>query len=153
MSRIFAAIRVLCLAVVLCASFTSLKAQTTPVITTQPTSKTINQGTSTTFTVVATGTTLTYQWTFNAAAISGATNSTYTIASPTPVNSGVYACTITSAGTASVNSSNATLLVYIPYVVRTIAGTAYAMGSTNATGAAASFLSPQALVTDSAGNI
>src|ERR1051325_852561 len=47
-----------------------------PAITTQPQSQTVNQGTSATFTVSASGTTpFTYQWSFNAGSISGATAS------------------------------------------------------------------------------
>jgi sugar lactone lactonase YvrE len=153
MSRFLATVRVLALTLLFFCLSGALRAQTAPSITTQPSSKTINQGTPTSFSVVATGTSLTYQWLFNGSNISGATASTYTLANPVPENAGTYACTVSSGGTTSVTSSNATLLIYVPYVLRTIAGTAYAMGSTNATGAAASFLSPQALVADSMGNI
>jgi len=153
MTRLLAAIRVLCLTLVACIFINALHAQTAPTITTQPSSKTINQGTSTTFTIVATGTSLTYQWMFNGSAITGATATSYTIASPTPDNAGNYTCVVTSAGTASTTSSTATLLIYVPYVVRTIAGSAYAMGSANGTGSGATFLSPQALVADSSGNL
>jgi sugar lactone lactonase YvrE len=153
MTRLLAAIRVLCLTFIACTFIHVLHAQTAPVITSQPSSKTINQGTSTTFTIVATGTTLTYQWMFNGSAISGATAASYTISSPTPDNGGNYTCVVTSAGAASTTSSTATLLVYVPYVVKTIAGSAYVMGSANGTGSAASFLSPQGLVVDSSGNV
>ena len=50
-----------------------------PTITSQPSSQTAQIGALATFTVAATGTgTLTYQWTWNGAAVSGATGSSYT---------------------------------------------------------------------------
>ena len=86
-------------------------AVTGPSITTQPASATVTPGTSVTFTVVASGTaTLTYQWNKAGAAISGATNASYTIASPQAADAGSYTVTVTnSAG--STTSSAATLTV------------------------------------------
>ncbi|QYM79662.1 putative Ig domain-containing protein [Horticoccus luteus] len=52
-----------------------------PVITTQPTAQSADQGGSVTFSVDATGPAISYQWFRNGAAIPGATSSTYTIAS------------------------------------------------------------------------
>lgn len=54
-----------------------------PTITTQPTSRTVDQGRSTTFSVAATSPTsaLSYQWTRNGVDIAGATASSYTLAS------------------------------------------------------------------------
>ena len=63
---------------------------TTPVISAQPGNATVNANSPVTFAVVATGTPLTYKWTYNGYPIPGATNSTYTIASVQPSNAGTY---------------------------------------------------------------
>lgn len=85
-----------------------------PIITTQPTNQTIVQGQSATFVVAASGTApLSYQWTFNAANISGATSSTFVA-----TNAGTYAVVVTNiAGTNT--SANATLTVSIPPTITT----------------------------------
>jgi len=83
----------------------------TPAITTQPTSQTVFLGYSATLTVVATGTpTLAYQWKLNGTAITGATNTTYTIAAATNADAGPYTVTITN-GLGNVTSSAATVTV------------------------------------------
>ena len=62
-----------------------------PTIITQPASQNVNQGSSVTFSVGATGCTpLSYQWMFNGAAIAGATASSYTIPSASIPNIGSY---------------------------------------------------------------
>ena len=67
-----------------------------PAITTQPAAQSITAGQSVSFTVVATGTgTLTYQWTKDGTAISGATAATYIIANAASGNAGNYAVVIT----------------------------------------------------------
>lgn len=63
---------------------------TTPVIKTQPVSQNTDAGTAVTFSVVATGSPLTYQWRFNGFNIPNATNSSYTLASVSPTNAGSY---------------------------------------------------------------
>ena len=84
---------------------------TAPTITTQPASQTVTAGSSVTFSVVASGTApLSYQWKFNGANISGATSSSFTIASAQSANAGSYTVTVSnSAG--SVTSAAATLTV------------------------------------------
>jgi hypothetical protein len=74
-----------------------------PVITTQPESQEAKRGDSVTFSVEATGTApLSYQWRKNGMLISGATQSSYTIAAITRDDFGVYACEVENvAGTAS----------------------------------------------------
>ncbi len=58
-----------------------------PAIMTQPSSKTVTAGQAATFSVAATGTApMTYQWSKNGAAISGATSSSYTTPAETTAN-------------------------------------------------------------------
>ena len=83
---------------------------TAPVITTQPSSRSVTAGTSTTFAVVATGTNLTYQWRRNGAAIAGATTASYTLTAANADNAVAFSVVVTnSAG--SVTSANAVLTV------------------------------------------
>ncbi len=84
---------------------------TAPAITTQPIRQTVAAGASVSFSVTAAGTApLAYQWRKDGTNISGATASTYTIASPATGDAGSYTVTITnSAG--SITSTAATLTV------------------------------------------
>ena len=85
-----------------------------PVITTQPASQTVVQGTQVTFCVTATGTApLTYQWKFNGTGISGATSSSYIITSAQTANAGSYSVVVANIA-GSVTSSSATLTVTVP---------------------------------------
>lgn len=84
---------------------------TAPTITTQPQSQTVTAGTTTQFTVVASGQPApTYQWSFNGTAISGATSSTYSLTSAQSANAGDYTVTVSN-GYGSVTSNKATLTV------------------------------------------
>jgi gliding motility-associated-like protein len=98
-----------------CGTFTSPVAvvvvNQAPAITSQPVDKEICVGQSTTFSVVATGTNLTYQWFKGGVAISGATSSTYTISNATEADSGDFYCIITSASCPALPSDTVTLLV------------------------------------------
>ena len=91
-----------------------------PTITTQPKSQTVNEGSSVTFSVTATGTTpLNYQWKKNGSNISGATSSSYKISSVKSGDAGNYTVTVSnSAG--SVTSSAATLTVNVPVTLSSI---------------------------------
>jgi hypothetical protein len=63
----------------------------TPVLTTQPMTQTIDADKPVTFTVAATiNPPYTYQWQFNNADLSGATNQSFSIASVQPINGGAY---------------------------------------------------------------
>ncbi|RPI69090.1 MAG: hypothetical protein EHM43_02880 [Ignavibacteriae bacterium] len=64
-------------------------------ITTQPTSKIIEEKKPLTLTVMATGSNLTYQWKKDGADIAGATTATYSIASVATSDAGKYRCIVT----------------------------------------------------------
>jgi hypothetical protein len=81
-----------------------------PTITTQPSSQTVVAGGTATFTVSASGSGLSYQWTLNGASISSATNATLALATITAPQAGNYAVIVANAG-GSVTSSAATLTV------------------------------------------
>jgi len=84
-----------------------------PSITMQPTSRTVINGGSTTFTVVATGTVpLVYQWWTNGVESTDATNSTLTLSSVTSDHAGNYSVVITNSF-GSVTSSVAVLTVLV----------------------------------------
>jgi glucose/arabinose dehydrogenase len=81
-----------------------------PVITTQPQNQTVSQGSNVTFSVSATGSSLTYQWYKDGNSITGANASSYTINAVQQTDAGLYAVTVSnSAGT--VTSNNAALTV------------------------------------------
>jgi alpha-tubulin suppressor-like RCC1 family protein len=80
-------------------------------IPTQPTAQTVIIGNSATFFVVASGSApLTYQWSKDGVAISGATAATYSIAATTAANAGSYSVIVTNS-VGSVTSAPATLTV------------------------------------------
>ena len=84
---------------------------TAPTIITQPISQTVNEGSSVTFSVVATGTEpLSYQWYKDSSPISGATDSSYTIGSAKASDEGSY-FVIVSNSVGNAVSSVATLTV------------------------------------------
>jgi len=92
---------------------------TAPTITTQPQSQMVNQGSSVTFTVAASGTTpFSYQWRFNGASISGATLSSYTKSSVQATDAGSYSVVVAN-GAGSATSANAVLTVIVPPTITT----------------------------------
>jgi sugar lactone lactonase YvrE len=83
----------------------------TPAITAQPQSQTVTAGSGASFSVVVTASPApTYQWFFNGSAISGATGSSYSLASAQSSNAGNYTVTITNL-VGSVTSNQAMLTV------------------------------------------
>ncbi|WP_432671819.1 choice-of-anchor L domain-containing protein [Flavobacterium sp. SM2513] len=84
-----------------------------PVITAQPTGATICINGTHTFTVVATGANLTYQWYKNGAGnpIATATNASYTVANATAASAGNYTVVVTGSCGTPVTSSAATLII------------------------------------------
>ncbi|MHC1766869.1 MAG: immunoglobulin domain-containing protein [Verrucomicrobiia bacterium] len=79
-----------------------------PVITVQPESLTVSPGGAAGFSVAATGGTLSYQWRFNGAPISGATSTTYSISNVQAQHAGNYDVVVSNAS-GSVTSSVAVL--------------------------------------------
>jgi hypothetical protein len=83
-----------------------------PVINSQPLSTTVVAGSSATFSVAASGDPApSYQWRRNGTNISGATNSSYTLASATTADNGAQFSVVVSNSAGSVTSSAATLNV------------------------------------------
>ncbi len=89
-----------------------------PAITTSPSSQTIAVGASATFTVVATGNPLNYQWHRNGADIAGATASSLTLSGASAADDGNYTVTVSNS-LGSVTSSAATLTVLNPPAITT----------------------------------
>ena len=82
-------------------------AATAPTITSQPSASSVAVGSAASFSIVAGGTApLSYQWRKDGVAISGATSSTYTIASTKTSDAGSYTVVVTnSAGSVTSNST------------------------------------------------
>jgi len=84
---------------------------TAPSITSHPASQTVMVGSGVSFSVTATGTApLSYQWKKDNVTLSGATSSTYSIASAALSNAGSYTVTVSN-GAGSITSNAATLTV------------------------------------------
>lgn len=84
-----------------------------PVITSQPSNQYIDDNTTATFSITATGTGLSYKWQkYNGSwgDISGATSSSYSIYNSSISNEGSYRCVVTNEG-GSVNSSTVSLII------------------------------------------
>lgn len=103
------------------ATFTASATAATPAITTQPASQSALVGGSVTFAVAATTSdagTLSYQWYFGGAAISGASGSSYTINPVAAANAGSYSVVVTNtlgSSTTAGTSNTATLTVVEPF--------------------------------------
>ncbi|HEY9153775.1 MAG TPA: immunoglobulin domain-containing protein, partial [Opitutaceae bacterium] len=90
-----------------------------PTIITQPTSQTVTTGNSVTFSVTATGTSPTYQWQKGGVAISGATSSSFTIASTSSGDAGTYTVVVSNTA-GNVTSNGATLTLTASVVAPSI---------------------------------
>ncbi len=93
-------------------------------ITQEPENASVAVGSTATFSVVATGTALTYQWSDNGAAISGATGASYTTPAVTPANSG-ESFTVTVSNSMGSQTSSAALLTVTAAVAATTDVTTY----------------------------
>lgn len=80
-------------------------------ITTQPSSQTVIAGQNVTFTVVATGTNLTYQWFRDGSEIPGATSASYSLTPAEAADSGAEFYVVVSNSLGTTQSSTATLTV------------------------------------------
>jgi len=99
------------LSIFCCCNKTPTNPVAAPAITTQPASQTVTAGQSVTFTVVTTGNPApTYQWRKDGAAITGATNASYIIASVALTDAATYDVVVTNSQ-GSVTSAGATLMV------------------------------------------
>jgi kumamolisin len=100
------------------ASINVLNSVTLPVITLQPLTQSLNQGSSLNLSISATGIIQSYQWYFNGVAILGANSSSYTIVQANASNSGTYTCSISnSAGTVVSNPANITVIPLAPIII------------------------------------
>jgi Immunoglobulin domain/Immunoglobulin I-set domain len=106
-------------------------------ITTQPVSQVVSLGNSASFSVVATGSALTYQWYFNNVAITGATSPTYSISSITANNVGGYYVAITNSYGTTTTSSLVSLSLSNSNSAPTI--TSYPKSVSVASGSSATF--------------
>ena len=102
-----------------------------PVITTHPTSQTIDSGDSVTFTVVASGDpTLTYQWKKDGVDIGGATSASYTRNNLTNSDEGSYTCVVTNdSGSATSNAAVLTVNAAPVITAHPFSGTANSGGN------------------------
>ncbi|MEO9187330.1 MAG: hypothetical protein ABI467_27800 [Kofleriaceae bacterium] len=87
-----------------------------PTITTQPTPQSVMVGAPATFTVVATGDSLTYQWYKATGAITGATSTSYTIPATVIGDAALYQVVVTNSA-ASIASDTARLSVLVPQTI------------------------------------
>ncbi|NDC74099.1 hypothetical protein EBZ70_02125 [bacterium] len=96
----------------------SLSAAAAPVFTTQPSTQSVDAGTSLTLVAAASGApTPSYQWFFNNNPISGATAATYTVASVTTANAGSYKVVATNTqGNATSNTATVTVNTAAPSI-------------------------------------
>ncbi len=86
----------------------TLTLNTATAITSQPVGGTKCEGENITFSIVATGSNLTYQWKKNGVAISGATSDTYTLTNLSSADAATYTCDVT--GDCGTITSNAVVL-------------------------------------------
>jgi hypothetical protein len=96
--------------------------ETPPMIFSQPQSQTNTAGTTANFSVAATACTpLTYQWFFNSAVLTNATNSALAIVSADPTNAGNYFATASASGGATTSAVVTLTVIVIPPTVSGLA--------------------------------
>jgi hypothetical protein len=88
-----------------------------PLIISQPASLTVTQGSTATFSVIATGSSLAYQWRFNGTAISGATGSALILSNAIPAMAGNYSAVLSNAS-ATITSAVASLSVVATQILQ-----------------------------------
>ncbi|HEV3421945.1 MAG TPA: DUF4082 domain-containing protein [Candidatus Acidoferrum sp.] len=108
----------------------TLTVNSSPAITAQPVSKTVIAGQTATFAVTATGTApLSYQWSKNGTAISGATSASYTTPAETTADNGAQFSAVVSNAAGSVTSSAATLSVNASTYVLSVSPASLSFGN------------------------
>jgi hypothetical protein len=105
-----------------------------PVITTQPQDQSVQEGASASFTILASGGELAYQWQRNGSAIGGATAASYSETAQSANNGAKYKVVVSNVG-GSVTSTEASLTV-TPSPARTAVGSATGPTASAAIGAA-----------------
>ena len=95
-----------------------------PSITSQPENQSVNQGSPVSFSVIASGTGLAFQWQWNSVNIPGATNTSYSLASTTANSAGTYTVNVSNAGD-RVTSRTAVLTVIPPFSTATATATLF----------------------------
>jgi hypothetical protein len=114
------------------AMLTVTSAAVAPAIMTQPGSQTIIAGKSASFTVAASGTApLTYQWSKNGAAISGATSATYTTPAETAADNNAQFTVAVSNAAGSATSNAATLSVSASTLLLNSSSSSLSFGNVN----------------------
>jgi kumamolisin len=126
----------------------------------------VEPGQSATFTVAVGGSAATYQWQreptgsttwsnlSDNGAYSGATTAALTITTATAVMSGDrFRCVITLASNVTTISTPSALVVDLPLVISTLAGSVGTSALTNGTGSGASFAIPSGIAIDASGNL
>ena len=119
-----------------------------PAITTQPANQSVIAGKTATFTVAATGTApLTFQWSKNGAAISGATSSAYTTPAETTADNNAQFTVAVSNSAGSATSTSATLTVGAATLLLNSSTSSLSFGNVNVSGS-----STQSITLANAGN-
>lgn len=88
-----------------------------PLIISQPSSLTVTQGDTASFSVIATGSSLAYQWRFNGSPISSGTNSALVLSNAVPAMAGNYSVVLSNVS-ATLTSSIASLSVVATQIVQ-----------------------------------
>jgi hypothetical protein len=108
-----------------------------PTITSQPSSETVIAGQRATFTVVASGTApMTYQWTKNAGAISGATSSSYTTPAEVTSDTNALFGVVVANSMGSATSASAALTVTAATLILNSSASSLAFGNVNTSSSA-----------------
>ncbi len=128
-----------------------------PTITTHPANQTVAAGQQATFSVVASGSGLSYQWQRNTVDIPGANSASYTTPPTTIANNGeVFRCRVSNAG-GPVNSNNATLTVTTSTVVNLLTNPGFESGTTawnfHTNGAGSFIAEPPGLAGNNSGHV